>query len=96
MKWDSIIKKFLIGTVGVAVQGNSGIFFDGIETKAVDKHEKIKESRIWDQCLVATEQHRKKFCRSIYGGFSVTKLFKIIIFLLFYLFTYLLKIIPMV
>ena len=59
------------GTVGVGTQGNAGAFFDGIEVKSVHNNNRVYEQRIWDQCLAANEPHRKKFCKSIYGSFSV-------------------------
>ena len=59
------------GTIGVGTQGNAGAFFDGIEVKSVDSRSKLSEQRIWDQCLAANEGHRKKFCKSIFGSFSV-------------------------
>lgn len=63
------------GTVGVGTQGNAGAFFDGIEVRQVDMQVKQSEQRIWDQCLAANEAHRKKFCKSIYGSFSVLRIF---------------------
>lgn len=59
------------GTIGFGTQGNPGAFFDGIEVREIGSKSKNKEQRIWDQCLSANEAHRKKFCKSIYGSFSV-------------------------
>ena len=63
------------GTVGVGTQGNPGAFFDGIEVTQVDFKVKQSEQRIWDQCLAANEAHRKKFCKNIFGSFSVLNVF---------------------
>lgn len=66
-----------IGSVGFAAQGNSEVFFDGVETKEYDPkfgifNKKTKESRVWDQCLTGGEEegHRKKFCKGIYGSYT--------------------------
>lgn len=59
------------GSVGFGTQGNAGAYFDGVEVREINGKENQKEQRIWDQCLAANEAHRKKFCKSLFGSFSV-------------------------
>lgn len=64
------------GTVGIATQTFSDVYFDGLSVQAYNPVLGVTDPgadkrRIWDQCLLeASKAHRKKFCKGIYGVYT--------------------------